>query len=167
MSSTSIITPTQLLVSFRMQVFHNGLGVDVWKVQKEPDVKMKVGQPIRFVSEMLAREVVDCEGKQIMWPRLYEGRIGGVVGWQRNWVRFLVMAAGRENFHLWVPLEWSALGLVHCLQHLWQRHHLVDDIPPVPTLTSVRNRRLETSKTIRVRKVLGAVYVNNEGTVAE
>jgi hypothetical protein len=139
MFSTSIVAPAEPLASFQMQIFHKGVGVEVWKEQKEPGVKIKVGQLIFFVSEFLAKEIVDCEGRQIMWPRIYEGEIHSVVGWQRNWVWFLVMATGREDFHLWVPLEWSALGLAHRLLHLWQRHQLVDDIPPVPTISHVRN----------------------------
>ena len=123
---------------------------------------MKVGQSICFVSDLLVKEIVNCEGKQIMWPHIYEGEIHSVVGWQKNWVWFLVMATGREDFHLWVPLEWSALELAHRLLHLWQRHQLVDNISPVPTLNHVRNRRLEMSRAIRGCKVLGAVYSDKE-----
>jgi hypothetical protein len=167
MFSTSIVIPAQLSVNFQARVFHNEMSVEVWKVQKEPDVKMRVGQPLWFVSEILVKEVVDCEGKPAKWPRLYEGEIQGVVGWQKNWVQFEVMATGREDFHLWVPLEWSALGLVHRVQHFWQRYWLVDNIPPIPVVTGVRNRRLATSKAIRVRRVLEVVDVDNEAAVVE
>jgi len=167
MFSTSVVIPTQLSVNFQAQILHNEASVEVWKVQKEPDVKMKVGQSVWFASEILVKDVVDCVGKPAKWPRLYEGEIRGIVGWQKNWVRFEVMATGRADFHLWVPLEWSTLGLVRRVQHFWQRHWLVDNIPPIPVITGVRNRRLATSKAIRVRRVLEVVHVNSEVVVVE
>jgi hypothetical protein len=148
----------------------NKTSVKVWKVQKEPGVKMKVGQSVWFMSGIIEKEVmVNAEGKYVVRPQQYEGRIEGVVEWQRNWVRFLVTSMGSGDFHLWVPLEWAALGLVHRVQHLWQRQKLADDIPPLPkvTETSMQTRRLETSRAIRVRKVLEVVPADNGVAIME
>ena len=65
----------------------------------------------------------------------YEGQVLSIVGWQRHWVRFSVGSQGREEFHLWVPVNWTALGLLLRSLHTLQKGQLPDSILFLPGAT--------------------------------
>ena len=55
---------------------------------------------------------------------------------------------GSGVFQVWVPLEWTALGFVMCVRHFIQRQGLMDDIPPIPSITNMELRTCQTETTV-------------------
>ena len=59
----------------------------------------------------------------------YEGEVLHIVGWQKHWVQFSVGSQEGDEFHLWVPIHWTALGFLPPTFHVLQKGHLSDSIP--------------------------------------
>jgi hypothetical protein len=113
-------------------VFHHRVpgGVTVWRVKSAPAVNLQVGQTIGFVSNVfvMGRDIVrHARVVRAAGGYSYEGEVLCIVEWQGHWVKFSVADQGGEEFHLWVPFDWTALGgFIHAL-HILQRS---SGVPP-------------------------------------
>lgn len=113
----------------------------MWKVQCAPSVDIQVGQTIWFQSNVfvmgpnVTNHVGTMRKAQGAGGFRYEGQVLSIVGWQRHWVRFSIGSQGREEFHLWVPVNWTALGLLLRSLHTLQKGQLPDSIPSLPGAT--------------------------------
>jgi hypothetical protein len=156
---SSVKTPSnQVFVNLFGQTSAGDRNMRVWKVQKAPEVDIRVGQVIWFESDFFfgGKEVAyrpEKSDDRILGR--YEGRVQNVVGWQKHWIRFGVEdARAKDGFQLWVPIDWTALGVVLRLRHMVQRHLLGDTIPLPPTTTEValQTRMTYTSQGARIRR---------------
>ena len=113
----------------------------MWKVQHAPSISIRVSQTIWFQSNVfvmgrdIGKYIKTMKGGQVIGGNHYEGEVLHVVGWQKHWVQFSVGGQGGEEFQLWVPVHWTALGVVLCAYHILQRVRLPDSIPSLPGVT--------------------------------
>ena len=138
------------MVNFHRRVIVNRHSINIWKMQKAPGGDIRIGQTIWFESEIFATGKSigrDLGGGQTVWVKRYSGEVLGISGWEKNWIRFSVGSDGREDFQLWTPVCWTALGFTLRVRHYLLRHQLVDTIPPLPMDIGVegKERRVESS----------------------
>ncbi|KIM91739.1 hypothetical protein PILCRDRAFT_845 [Piloderma croceum F 1598] len=116
-------------------IFHRRVpgGVNVWRVKSAPAVNLQVGQTIGFMSNVFVMGRDIAKHARVVKEGLaaggysYESEVLCIVEWQKHWVKFSVANQGGEEFHLWVPFDWTALGgFIHAL-HILQRS---SGIPP-------------------------------------
>jgi hypothetical protein len=141
MPLVSKVISQELVVNFYCRETSGQGRVNVWKVQSAPSLNIRVGQTIWFQSNIfvMGRDIRKYkkamrEG-QVAGKTRYEGEVLCIVGWQKHWVQFSVGNQGGEEFQLWVPVHWTALGVVLCAYHILQRGRLPDSIPSLPRVT--------------------------------
>jgi hypothetical protein len=138
MALVSKDTPLELVVNFYCRETSRQERVNVWKVQSAPPVNIQVGQKIWFQSNIfvMGRDVgkymKTMREQQSAGKYRYEGEVLHIVGWQKQWVWFSMGIQGEEEFHLWVPVHWTALGFLLRALHVLQRGRLPDNIPSLP-----------------------------------
>jgi hypothetical protein len=119
-------------------------------MQKAPANDICVGQRIWFESSIFANGKSterDIGGGRTVGVKRYAGEVLGISGWEKNLVRFSVGDGGQEDFQLWAPICWTALGFVLRVRHYMLRYQLVDTIPPPPRENRMegQERRVEPS----------------------
>ena len=141
MPLVSKLSPQELVVNFYCRETSRQERVNVWKVQCAPSVNIQVGQTIWFQSNIfvmglnIKNHVEAVRKAQGAGGFRYGGQVLSIVEWQKNWVRFSVGSQDREEFHLLVPVDWTALGLLLHSLHTLQKGRLPDSIPSRPGAT--------------------------------
>jgi hypothetical protein len=138
---SKVATSQELVVNFYCCETSRQARVNVWKVQSAPSIDIQVGQTIWFYSNVfvmggdMGAHLEPMRKRREAGGFKYEGEVLRIVAWQRHWIRFSMGSQGVEEFQLWVPVHWTAMGFILRALHLLQKGSLPDSIPSLPEAT--------------------------------
>lgn len=160
--------PLRLIVNLYQKESVGRGSVLVWKVQMRPTHAVRTGQVVQFETDIVGVLAGGNSGTPAVV--LYEGRVGSVVDWEKQWVKFSVgEGPSHGGFLLWVPFDWTALTMSLRLQHFIRKASLANNMPSPPAVTNrdLQTRRLETTQAETIRGLRTALHMVAESRFSE